>query len=286
MRETALDYFQQFFSGSEQASNLILESLLEGDRVVGYLLAEVRQVESITHQNQTQISDFYACCYEHFQILADRALEIARASGDEFVVGWNFLDSTETTEWLKQYGFHEELRRAVLPVTKGQRGAEHPLYPIRPATVNDMTFIMRLVAGNSPLYCPAQRDVDYSKIQMGFVKAYSSLGPRNKKRVPLVMFHRFNGELMGYIIVEPGKVLGRGRTLTLYGYDVAVAPEAPKIGLSRFLCGAAQTLLGGMGGGVFFGDATADNKLALNAQKALGFEVDSVRWGLHLTNRA
>lgn len=284
MRDTALDFFEAYFEDLGANPNLLLEVLTENDKVVGYVVVEPRQKESITHQNQTQIGDCYAKRWEHFKMLADRACEIARAAGDEFVVGWNFVDSTETEDWLRRYGFHEELKRAVLPVAKGFRGAEHPEFPVRPATDNDMMFIMRLAANNSPLYCPAKREVDYSKIQMGFVRAYSGLGPRNKKRAPLVMYHRSTGELMGYLIVEPSKVLGRGRKLTLYGYDVAVAPEAPKIGLSRYLCGAAQTLMGGMGGGIFFGDATADNILALNAQRALGFVIDSVRWGYHLEN--
>lgn len=280
MKETAVDFFRGYFQ--KPGPELRLEVLTKGDRVVGYVVVEPRQIESITHQCQTQIGDCYAAEWEHFCHLADRACEIAREVGDLFVVGWNFVSSLETADWLTRYGFHEELKRAVLPVAKDARGPEHPEFPIRPAADNDMTFIMRLVANNSPLYCPAKREVDYSKIQMGFVKAYSALGPRNKKRVPLIMYHRSSGELMGYLIVEPSRVLGRGRRLTLYGYDVAVAPEAPKVGLSRYLCGAAQTLLGRMGGGIFFGDATADNILALNAQRALGFVIDSVRWGHHL----
>lgn len=283
MRETVAGNLEQFFQSEAAPQELTIRVLEEDGQVCGFIILDVNDQESITKQAQTLICDYHVKSWEQFEYLFQWAAETARDAGGEYLVVSNYSRGGEQNQaWLEKLGFQPELLRVARYIEAGQTGAAHPDYRVRKATDNDMLFIMRLVANNSPIYCPAGREVDRELIQAGFVSAYTSIGPRNKKRVPLILEERATGEPLGYIIVDPGKVIGATKTVTLYIYDIAVAPEAPTRGLSRYLCGGGETLLGRMGGGVFFGDISADNQLAVGAQKGLGFEVDSIRWGLKL----
>lgn len=283
MSITVSAQLETFFSSEVVQPNLIAKVLLEGEDICGFLLLEVNEEESITKQSQTLICDYMASTYSQFECLMQAACAEAGIFGNEYVVVSNYSDCEEQSEWLERFGFHQELLRVARFVEPNHQAAEDPDYRIRRATDNDILFIMRLVAGNSPIYCPANREVDKALIQQGFVNSYTTLSPREKKRVPLVLVDRESDDPVGYIILEPGRVLGGERTLTLYIYDIAVAPEIPRRGLSRFLCGGGEMLLAKMGGGVFYGDISADNDLAVGAQKGLGFTVDSTRWGFSVT---
>lgn len=122
------------------------------------------------------------------------------------------------------------------------------------------------------------------KLQQRFVNLYSEMDPNDKTKVPLVLEERSSKELLGYIILEPRRVFVTQGKLILYIYDIAVSDTAHGKGLSRYLCGGGEALLAKMGGGVFFGDISADNVLAVGAQKGLGFQLDSTRWGLRLAD--
>lgn len=280
MKEVVAEQLAALARSGEESEAFVFRVLEEAGKVVGFLLLQRHEVESITREKQSLLCDYHAQSWEQFAFLMEQARAFTAQGGDTFLIGWNYSDSRQKAEWLERFGFRRELVRAVKVVPAGCRGYEHPDYRMRPATTNDTTFIMRLVAENSPIYCPAHRDVDIAKVQAGFVNAYSSLGLRNKKKMPLIFEHKESEEPVGYLIVEPGRAVGPDKRLILYIYDIALAPELGRRGLSRALCGAGETLLGGMGGGVYYGDISADNVPALGAQKSIGFEVDSVRWGL------
>ena len=283
MREVVSKHLDELFGGALKPPNLLAKVLVDGeDEVVGFLLLEVNQVESITKQLQTAMCDYHARDQEEFAILVEGARLEAASRNNEYLVVSNFTDFGERVAWLEACSFRPELLRVARAILAEHGAAEHPNYRVRKAGDNDMLFIMRLVAGHSPIYCPAHRPVDKEKIQQGFLMAYTTISPRDKKRVPLIIEDKTSGEPLGYIILEPGRVLGGDRRLTLYIYDIAVDSEVPVRGLSRYLCGGGEKLLARMGGGVFYGDISADNELALGAQRGLGFEVDSVRWGVKI----
>lgn len=284
MKKVVSGHLAAFFGSSEHSLKLVAKVLEEQEQIVGFLLLEVNEQESITKQSQTVICDYHAADADQFHQLVRSALEVASENKDEYLIVSNYEDFSARVCWLEEVGFKQEILRVAKVVSPSHQAAEHPNFRIRKATDNDMLFIMRLVADHSPMYCPANRGVDKELVQRGFLQAYTSITPRNKKRVPLILEDKRCKDLAGYIILEPGRVFGEGGALTLYIYDIAIAPEITDKGLSRYLCAGGERLLAQMGGGVLFGDISADNRLAVGAQKGLGFSLDSTRWGRPVVN--
>ncbi len=246
------------------------------DGLIGYLMGFVGERESITGQPQMWVADCWARAQETYHRLLDRAALEASQWGDQFLVAYSYSSSPQASERLADYGFHPELIRVVKRVEPQEEGARHPDYRVRAARPNDKMFVLALISEHSPIYVPAGRNIEPSSMRKNFVGSYVDLSMTDPKRVVLILEQKESRQALGYIILEPNKTY---RSLTLYIYDIAVEPGLRGKGLSHFLMGQAETLLGRMGGGVLFGDVSADNQQAVGAQKGLGFQVDSTRWG-------
>lgn len=282
MKRIVAEHLNLYFDASERPPELTSRILEVNGEIRGFMTVEANEVESITRQPQTVVCDYHAETAEQFAALMEWATEFAKSFDDDYLVLSHFEDFDDRKPWLEQCGFRPELVRVARTIGPDHQAFEDPDFRVRRANHSEMLFILRLVSSHSPLYRPAHRDVDVELIQQGFLNVYSNITPRSKERVPLVLEEKESGEVVGYIIVQPGRVLGRNGALTLYIYDIAVDPDFPRRGMSRHLCAGGEKLLARMGGGVFYGDISADNKLALGAQKGLGFAVDSMRWGLPL----
>ncbi len=282
MRERALAAVEsrlEELADSPQAIGLVVESKGE---IRGYALAEKNALESITHEPQTVVAEQWGEDPEALAALFDRLADLGRESGDRYLVCYLFADQSEQVPLLERRGYRSELLRVAKPVGPDHNAPSHPNFRIRKANSTDMLFVMSLVAQHSPIYTPAHREGDKILLQQRFVGLYAEMDVNDPRKVPLILEEIRTKEQMGYIILEPRRVFETSGQLILYIYDIAVGESGAGQGLSRYLCGGGEALLARMGGGVFFGDISADNVLAVGAQRGLGFTLDSTRWGLRL----
>lgn len=279
-RQGALALVEQAFPllGSDPKTRAL--GLFEGEQLMAYTLFRTGEIESITREPQTVMGDYYTPEQEQFEALFSESKKVASSAGDHYLVFDLFSDSPQLEPWAQSLGFVPELIRVVRQVTPDHKGASDDRFRVRRAKELELLFIIKLVSQNSPLYRPAGRTIDPAKLQQGFVNSYSSLSARDNKKVPLLIESVEGGQPLGYLIVEPNRV--PGGELTLYIYDIAVLPETRGQGLARYLLGGGESLLARMGGGVFYGDISADNTPAVKTQQALGFSIDSTRYGARL----
>lgn len=254
--------------------------LVEGGLPVAYALLLVGQTDGVTGDQQTELLDFHAPTPRQFEPLIQGVKEQARAHGDSYLICNLYAAQKRETMWLAKERFALESRRNVMSVAPGQSVPEHPHYRLRRARQIETLFMMRLVTTHAPRYAPAGRRVDPAEVSGRFLAIYSTMDVRDRKKVPLVLVHREEDFPVGYIILQPDKV--DGGPLTLYLYDVAMAEEMTGAGLGLYLHRGGINLLGQMGGGLFYGDTAASNRLAQSAAETMGLVADSSRWALAL----
>lgn len=280
-RAYTLEHLRNNFARLEDAQNegRILVAERDGT-VVAYVVLMLRTKETITLEMQTLVFD---CCVFDFESLAaflPEMQQIARNAGDTYLVAHLQQAARREQIWFYRLGFRPEQNRVVKHIPKGTVGASSAAYRVRRARKNEHLFIIRVNAEYSALYRPAGRDTDLQVVRTSFFGAYVNLDLAEKSMHYLILEERATKLPAGYIIlVEHDMPAGVGPAF--YTYDVAVAPEFAGRGLSLYLCGAAETLVGKQGG-LIFGDTSLDNKAAVNGDKYLGFHIDSQRWGLRL----
>ncbi|MFA5506037.1 MAG: hypothetical protein WC314_21290 [Vulcanimicrobiota bacterium] len=278
-RLTLEDFEPAFESVMAQDEIFSLVAVLRG-KIVGYVLGRLNETESITQDPQTEIINYSVSAQPVFHMLMAESVRLAREAGDHYLV----CHTTETQErekrWAEAFGLKTELYRTYMTVKAGESFPSHPEYLVRRARDHEMLFVMSVVANHSPAYIPAHRPVDKKAVQAGFVDSYSSIRSNDKKKVPLVLYHKPSGDLLGYMILMPQRLFrGRG-PLAMYMYDIAIGSLGEGKGLSRWLALGSKALMAKMGGGLLFGDVSPENKLALSATLALGSRIDSRRWGI------
>lgn len=281
-RKLALEDFDQaFLSATTQENIFCLVAILQ-ERIVGFVLGQLNETESITGDPQTEIVDYCASAQPVFHMLLAETARRAREAGDHYLVCHTNETQEKEKRWAEAFGMTTELYRTYMTVRGDEEFPVHPEYRVRRAKEHEMLFIMSVVADHSPAYIPAFRPVDEKAVQASFVDSYSSLSARDKKKVPLVLWHKPTDDLVGYMILMPQKLFrGRG-PLAMYMYDIAVGERGQGKGLSKWLALGSKALMAKMGGGFLFGDVSPENKLALSATLALGSRIDSRRWGLRL----
>jgi histone H3/H4/GNAT superfamily N-acetyltransferase len=246
-------------------------------RLVGYMVLMFHTQESITQEFQTLVHDFAAPNFEVLQALVLEARRRTVETEDAFLVAHLQPQAQKEQIWFYRLGFRPELNRVVKRIAPGYRGPSSPRYRARAARKMEHMFIVRVNAEYSGLYRPAGRDTDLQAIRAGFLGCYFNLNMADKGTHYVILEEVESRRPAGYIIlVEHQLPMDQG----VYTYDVAVAPEFAGRGLSLYLCGAAETLLGQAGGGLIFGDTSLDNLGAVNGDRQLGFGIDSRRWGL------
>jgi ribosomal protein S18 acetylase RimI-like enzyme len=280
-RAYTLEHLSNNFARLEAAheEGRILVAERDGE-VVAYVVLLLRTKETITLEMQTLIFD---CCVFEFEALAaflPSMQEIGKNAGDRYLVAHLQQAAKREQLWFYRLGFRPEQNRVVKHIAQGTVGPSHAAYRVRRARKNEHLFIIRVNAEYSALYRPAGRDTDLQTVRTSFFGAYVSLDLAEPSMHYLILEERATKLPAGYIIlVEHEMPPGVGPAF--YTYDVAVAPEFAGRGLSLYLCGAAETLVGKRGG-LIFGDTSLDNKAAVNGDKYLGFHIDSQRWGLRL----
>lgn len=282
MKRHSLRTLDQSFEALAELEELDCWVALKDQRPIGYLIAQSGQTESITGESQTVVLEAAAANKAAFDRLLEVAVARAREAEDDYIVIYTYQTQKVEQLWVHAFGFKQELLRHYLEARPGQNFDHHPDYQLRPAAEHELLFILRVVADHSPAYIPGNRPVDELEIRKGFVNSYTDLSVRDRKKVPCVLAARSGEELVGYIILKPGRMLGDTGPLGLYVYDIAIGSQGHGKGLSRYLVSGTQELLKKMGGGFIYGDVSATNSLAVSAQRALGFQLDSIRWGMAL----
>ncbi|MBT9584968.1 GNAT family N-acetyltransferase [bacterium] len=258
------------------AGGQCLVALREG-QLVGYAVLMFHTQESITQQLQTLLHDFVAPNFEVLNALMTEARRLTVEVEDEYLVAHLQPQDQKQQIWFYRLGFRPELNRVVKRIAAGHKGPSSERYRARSARKSEHMFIVRVNAEYSGLYRPAGRDTDLQAIQAGFMGCYFNLNMADKGTHYVILEEAESRRPAGYIIlIEHQLPMDQG----VYTYDVAVAPEFAGRGLSLYLCGAAETLLGQAGGGVIFGATSLDNRGAVNGDRQLGFVIDSRRWGL------
>ncbi len=280
-----VDFFVQGIGQALEADPKEVEVwlALREQKLVGYLLLILRTKESITEQLQTQVQDYIAPDFEVMQALLDEAAQSARRVQAEYLV--IHLSSAAHREklWCYRLGFRAELNRVVKSIAAGHSGSVSPQYLARPARANEHLFLLRVNAEYSWAYRPAGRDTDLQAISAGFLDCYINLKLDAPGMHFIILEEVQSRRQAGYIIlIEYELPPDHGPRLAYYTYDVAVAPEFAGRGLSLYLCGAAESVLGQRGGGLLFGDTSLSNVAAVNGDRQLGFQIDSQRFGLRM----
>ena len=278
LREFTLGHFQTLFESaftSDQGHLIVAE---QDDKPVGYAILMLHTVESITQEPQTLFFDWFAPTFGIWEALIGEARRLTRQAEDHYLVVHLQEPAKKEQLWAYRLGFRAELNRVVRHIAPGHRGPRSNRYVARPARESEHLFIIRVNAEYSAVYRPAGRDVDLQTVQAGFLGCYVAMDMHDKDRRYIILEDTEKHVQAGYIIlIEHQLPIDKP---AFYTYDVAVAPEYMGRGLSLYLCGAAEDLLGDMGGGLIFGDTSLDNIGAVNGDRQLGFIVDSKRWGL------
>ena len=255
------------------------DTILVNEELTAYLVLLPKTRETITQEMQTLIFDYAIPDFVTLEAFLPHVREIARQAGDSYMVVHLQEQLKKEQIWFYRLGFRPELNRVVKPIPAGHRGPASPRYRARPARQHEHMFLVRVNAEYSAAYRPAGRDTDLQTIKANFLGAYVNLNLADQGFKYIILEELETGRAAGYIILIEHE-LPITKTLAYYTYDVAVAPEFAGRGLSLYLCGAAETVLGEQGGGLIFGDTSLDNRAAVNGDRYLGFVVDSQRWGL------
>jgi ribosomal protein S18 acetylase RimI-like enzyme len=280
-REVALELLETKFESAledDELRALVITPEENGESLVGYALLNIHCRESITGEAQTQITACTVSNFEMAQAIVNRSVEIAKEVEDLFLV-INLAEAAKKEQmWFYRLGFRVELVRGVKVVPAGRKGPTSPHYNIRSGLPRDLPFICRVNAAYSASYLPYGRDVDARTIEAGFLIYYSQLRIRSSDWHYFIIEEVSSGKPAGYVIYQPYPQLKEPNSV--YTYDIAVAPEFQGRGLSLYLCGVGETLLGEGGGGLIIGDTSPHNVAALNMDRALGGITDTKRWGL------
>lgn len=245
----------------------------------GYLVLAQGIRESITQEMQTLIFDFFAPGFSLLEPLVRSAVEQTRCQGDEWLVVNILAPAKKEQLWFYRTGFRAELNRTVKKIPPGFRGPSSERYRARAATTNDMMFILRVNAQHCASYRPHGRDTDPQKVRAVFLSTYGSLDIHDPSWRFLILEDTVENRPAAYLILTEEALPVPGMR-GFYTYDVAAAPEYYGRGLSLYLAGAGETVVGEAGGGFLYGDSNPTNLAVVNGDRTLGYLLDSQRWGL------
>lgn len=297
------DYPRSAFATQEESKQLALDSLeptlqalsqkqdifglvaYNERQISAYMFGQASQKDSLTDEPQTKILELVAPCQSDFDALISGAAERAKEGKDAYLVYHTFESQSSEMDWAKAQGFKTELLRSYMKVSAEEEIPSHPDYKLRRAKKSEIPFLVQLVQQHCPSYIPAHRTVDIAQLRREYSVLYRGLPINDKKKVPLVLVRRSSEVLMGYVILQPGRLFGDRGPAGMYVYDVAIGPAGHGLGLSRWIALGTRELMKKMGGGVIYGDISPLNRLSLGANLALGGRIDSRRWGLKLVNR-
>lgn len=280
--EMTLRHFETSFESILTESDCCAVLAVEYGNILGIVVIKTGRKESITQEKQSEILELISDGQETFRELLILAAKEARKAGDAYLVYHTLESQALEKSWAKEFGFQTELVTTYIKIPAGESFESHPDYRLRKAEEHEILFILGVITDHSPAYIPAHRVIDKEEIQASFLDSYSELSSQDKKRVPLVLERISSGALLGYIILQPNRLLGKTGPLTMYLYDIAIGPKGYGLGLSRWIELGAKQLMSKMGGGFLYGDVSPANKIAMSANLSWGTQIDSRRWGLKL----
>lgn len=279
-------YFPSVFQDEEefyqQALQRLRRAAQEGEwrvvvaldhQPVGYLLLALDDEHGVTHQRQTVALDFAVPSFNVLKALVTKSVKIAAAYENEFLIADLPAADQRSQLWFYRCGFRGEQNRAALRFPRGHQGPSSPDYRLRSALREDLLFILKTHSAYTSAYVPGHRQVDLAEVELRYQLTYLTLD----LSTVFILDEVSSGRPVGYMIVQAGPS-ARGEP-SFYLYDVAVAPAFAGRGLSRYLIGAAESLVGKQGG-VLYGDGSLGTRTIASWHAQMGYEVDSIRFAL------
>jgi len=260
----------------------VLVAFQEG-KAVGYLVLVLHTLETITQELQTLVFDFYAPGYAVLEPLIQAARQLTQEQKDDWLVVHILAPAKKEQLWFYRLGFRAELNRTVKKIPPGYQGPSSERYRARAAQPQDQLFILRVNAEHAASYRPHGRDTDPQKVRAVFLSTYGSLDMRDPGWRFIILEDVVERKPAAYLILTEENLPVPGQR-GFYTYDVAAAPEYYGRGLSLYLAGAGESVVGEAGGGFLYGDSNPTNLAVVNGDRTLGYLLDSQRWGLDCRN--
>lgn len=240
----------------------------------GYLVMRRLLVRDMTGDREAIVEDFVAPEPSQRQALFDCAARAARRHQARYLTISVEADDSGAGDFLVSQGFGLESYRISVG-TADCRVPEGSPYEVRRTVPEDGFLISVLNSTMIAHTLSAGRDYDMAELtfrSMGAIMA--QVGREDPGNLGLVL--TLGGEMVGHLLIEVEERFG-------YIYDLALEREHWGGLAVRHLMRTGSRLLFERGVPLFVGDVSAANRRALLvAQRALGFQVDSLRYGQHL----
>jgi hypothetical protein len=276
--QTALERLRECLPRMEDFPDLRLLVLTDDGELVGYLMFEIDHEHGVTHQLQAQILDYAAFSFDALDALTSRAGKIVEAFENEYLVVELAAADKRQQLWFYRCAFRAEQQRVVKHIPRGHQGSSSPDFRVRAAGSEDLPFILEVHSAYSHAYLPGGRDTDLETLEFRFQLTYLGLDMSQDDGSFYFIFEEVSsGTSAGYLFIKEGPVFDSQRSY--YIYDVAIAPDFAGRGLSLYLRGAAETLVG-QEGGLLYGDGSLGTATIASWHAQLGYQVDSCLFAL------
>lgn len=274
--ELALRRLRIFLKSPEELPDWRLLVLLHEGEPSGYLFFEVDIEHGVTHQLEAHILDYAVSSFDALNALMTRTRKIVVAFENEYMVSDLPAQDKRIQLWFYRCGFRAEQTRVVKRLRRGHQGVSSTAYRLRAAVPDDLNFVLEVHSAYSHAYLPGGRDMDLGDLEMRYQLIYLSLDLDGSDGSQyLIMEEVMSGARVGYIFLQPGPVYGK--TASHYVYDTAIAPAFAGRGLSQYLKGGAETLVG-QEGGLLYGDGSLGTPVLASWHAQMGYTVDTIRF--------
>lgn len=240
----------------------------------GFLVLKKHLTRGITGDRESVICDFFAPHVPDQTSLLDCAADAARSYDSQFLTIEIAPHDKHLREVLEGQGYRLESHR-ISVATADCRPPEASPYSVRLAEAQDHFSIAVLNSMMLEHTLSAERDYDLSELTFRSMEAiFQQLSRQDEGCVALVLTR--GQELVAHLLLE---LMGE----TGYIYDLAVAREHWGGTAVRHIMRSGSQLLFQRNIPLLAGDVSACNLRALQfARRALGFSVDSQRFGRRL----
>lgn len=242
--------------------------------LTGFLVLKKHLTRGITGDRESVIYDFFALQLPEQKSLLECAAEAARGYASQFLTIEIAPHEKHRRDLLEGLGYRLESHR-ISVATADCRTPEGSPYAVRLAEPQDHFSIAVLNSMMLEHTLCAERDYDLSELTFRSMEAiFHQLNRQDAGCLALVLTR--GQELVGHLLLE---LMGQ----TGYIYDLAIAREHWGGTAVRHIMRAGSQLLFQRNIPLFVGDVSASNLRALQfARRALGFSVDSQRFGRRL----
>jgi RimJ/RimL family protein N-acetyltransferase len=272
--ETGLAFLRGLRDSDTWTSEYDLFVTDQAQEITGFLVLKKPLVRSITGDRESTICDFFAPEVDLQKRLLECAGEAARKGESQFLTTELSPDDSRRRALLESLGFQLESHRISVATAECRFPAESP-YAVRPVGQDDAFLIAVLNSTMLSHTLSAGRDYDLSELTFQSMAAtMEQVNRQDEYSAGLAL--TLDQEMVGHLLLNIHDRMG-------YIYDLALAQEHWGGTAVRHLMRAGSRLLFERNIPLFVGDVSASNRRALVvAQRALGFTVDSQRYGLKL----